>query len=229
MGVVRGLKNIVGHNEAEEARFQSSQGPKTVWFKIADKQTVKVAFLQELDEDSPNFSSKNDLGILAVEHSNPDFYQRKALCTADEGGCWACEQHRKDYKAGWKGRSRLYINVLVDNGTDAPFVAVLSQGTSGKSITPTLIEYATDDGTITDKWFSIKRLGTGTDTSYSIRGLKEHGLNVEDYDVFDLSNVVRNIPYAEQEAHYLQGVETSVSEPEAAKVPVSAGAVDAEW
>jgi hypothetical protein len=229
-GVVRGLKKIKAHNEAEDAKFSGSDGPRTQWFKLADKQQAKVVFLQELDEDSPNFSKKNDLGILAVEHSNPKNYRRKALCTIDDGECWGCEQHRKDYKAGWKQKSRLYVNVLVDDGNNEPYVAILSQGSGPKSITPTLIEYAADDETITDKWFTIKRTGSGaTDTSYTLRSGKASDVKVEDYELFDLNNVVRSIPYAEQEAHYLSGQDEAESNDDKTAAAPTAASVDAEW
>lgn len=227
MGIKRGLKAINKYIEDEDARFAGNDGPKTKWFKISDKQAVKVVFLQELDPDSPNFSQKNDLGFLAVEHSNPKNFHRKALCSFDdEGVCWACEQHRKDFKAKWGQKSRLYVNVLVDDGSNEPYVAVLSQGNGPKSVTPTLIEYAGDDGTISDKYFTIKRTGSGqTDTSYTLRAGKEHGLDVESYELFDLDKVVRHVPYAEQEAHYLSGGPVAdESADEGSREPVAAGA-----
>lgn len=211
MGIVRGLKSINAHLEAEEARFNSGNRSEdyvpTTWFKLADKQAAKVVFLQELDPDSPNYSEKNDLGFLAVEHQNPTNWRRKAVCTIDdEGACYGCEQHKKDFKAGWKQKTRLYINVLVDDGKGEPYVAVLSQGNGPKSVTPTLIEYAGDDETISDKWFTIKRKGSGsTDTSYTLRAGAKHDLNVEEFELFDLNNAVRNVPYERQEAYYLGG------------------------
>ena len=222
MGIVRGLKNINAHVDAEEAKFNGSgDSTPTKWFKLADKQAVKVLFLQELDPDSPNYSQKNDLGFLAVEHVNPKNWRRKAVCTIDEeGACYGCEQHRKDWKAGWKQKTRLYINVLVDDGQNDPYVAVLSQGNGPKSITPTLIEYA-GDGSITDKWFKIKRTGAGaTDTSYMLLPGAASSENVEDYELFDLEKVLRQIPYAEQEAHYLDGQE----EADAGAAPAAAAA-----
>lgn len=237
MGIVRGLKAINKHVDAEEAKFNGSgDSTPTKWFKLADKQAVKVLFLQELDPDSPNYSKKNDLGFLAVEHVNPKNWRRKAVCSIDdEGACYGCEQHKKDWKAGWKQKTRLYINVLVDDGQNDPYVAVLSQGNGPKSITPTLIEYAGEDGTITDKWFKIKRNGAGaTDTSYMLMPGAAHDKNVEDYELFDLEKVLRQIPFAEQEAHYRDGEEGSEESVAAAvgtgTAPApSPASVDAEW
>lgn len=217
MGIVRGLNAINKHVEAEEAKYNRSDEDfvPTKWFKLVDKQSVKVVFLQELDQDSDGYSEKNGLGFLAVEHVNPKNWRRKAVCSMDdEGACYGCEQHRKDYKAGWKQKTRLYINVLVDEGGGKePYVAVLSQGNGPKSITPVLIEEA-GDGSITGTWYTIKRTGSGsTDTSYTLRGGKEkHGLDIESYELFDLEKTLRQIPYAEQAAHYHQGEEESSEE-----------------
>lgn len=233
MGIVKGLKRINEHVAHEEAKYNGSGENATKWFKLADKQSVKVVFLQELDPDSENFSAKNDLGFLAVEHVNPKNWRRKAVCSADVGPCYGCEQHGKNWKAGWKQKTRLYINVLVDDGTNEPYVAVLSQGNGPKSITPTLIEYAGEDGTITDKWFKIKRSGAGaTDTSYLLMPSQAHKLNVEDYELFDLEKVLHQIPYEQQEAHYLDGQEQDAEEAaETARAHVTAGSasVDSEW
>ena len=123
-----------------------------------------------------------------------------------EGRDWANEQHRKDPKAGWKARTRLYINVLVDDGKEDPFVAILSQGTSGKTITPTLIEYAGEMGSITNLMWRIKRNGSKTDTSYTIipLGKDETPFDFSSLELFDLEKTaVRHVTYAEQEAFYM--------------------------
>lgn len=234
MGIVRGLKAINKHVEDEEAKFSGNGGgdaTKTKWFSIKDKQSFKIAFLQEMDEDAKNFSLKNDIGFIATEHASPANFQVKALCTKDDDSddCYGCEQHQKDYKAKWGQKSRLYINVLVDNGKDEPFVAVLSQGNGPKSITPALLEFAGLFETITDKWFQIKRTGSGqTDTSYLLTPLNEHGLNVEGYELFDLKKVTRNVPYEEQEVFYNRGVERVQDAPAAEEKPTQ-DARASEW
>ena len=167
MGIVKGLKDL--NKALDKPQPTGGEGSKARWVKLEDGESVKIRFLQELDPDSPTYNDKFGLGFIAVEHTNPKDYRRKLLCTMqDQGKCWGCEQHRKDYKVGWKGRSRLYINVLVDDGKTDPYVAILSQGSSGKTVTPTLIEYAGEMGSITNLMWRIKRTGTKTDTSYTI-------------------------------------------------------------
>lgn len=204
MGIVTGLKNL--NDVIDRPGHEGSEGSKATWVKIEDGESIKVRFLQELDPDSPTYNEKNGLGFIAIEHTNPADYRRKALCSMDDQGkCYGCEQHRKDYKAGWKGKPRLYINVLVDNGKDDPFVAVLSQGISGKTITPTLNEYAKEMGSITNLMWRIKRTGLKTDTSYTIIPLQkdETEFDSSGLELYDLmTTAVRDLPYVEQDAFF---------------------------
>jgi hypothetical protein len=204
MGIVKGLKDL--NKALDKPSYNESDSTKGRWVKLEDGESVKIRFLQELDPDSPSYNEKNGLGFIAVEHTNPKDYRRKALCTMeDQGKCWGCEQHRKDFKAGWKGRSRLYINVLVDDGKEDPYVAILSQGSSGKTVTPTLIEYAGEMGSITNLMWRIKRSGTKTDTSYTIIPLAKDESEF-DYSSLELyaleTSAVRDLPYTEQEGFF---------------------------
>ena len=104
MGIVKGLKDL--NKVMDKPQSNGGEGTKGRWVKLEDAESVKIRFLQELDPDSPTYSEKAGLGFIAVEHTNPKDYRRKGLCTMeDQGKCYGCEQHRKDYKAGWKGRS----------------------------------------------------------------------------------------------------------------------------
>lgn len=204
MGIVKGLKDL--NKALDKPSYSESDSTKGRWVKLEDGESVKIRFLQELDPDSPSYNEKNGLGFIAVEHTNPKDYRRKALCTMeDQGKCWGCEQHRKDFKAGWKGRSRLYINVLVDDGKEDPYVAILSQGSSGKTVTPTLIEYAGEMGSITNLMWRIKRSGTKTDTSYTIIPLAkdEAAFDYSSLELYALEiSAVRDLPYTEQEGFF---------------------------
>lgn len=211
MGIVKGLSNL---NAQLDKPSSNSEGQKGTWLKLDDGQSVKIRFLQELDPDSPNFDNRAGIGFIAVEHTNPKDWKRKALCSADDQGrCFGCEMHRKDPKAGWKGRSRLYINVLVDDGTQDPYVAILSQGSGAKSATPEIIQYAGETGSISNVLWRLKRTGEKTDTNYSIIPLPSTDtVDVGNYELFDLEKVaVRDIAYADQEGFYF-GVTSDSSE-----------------
>lgn len=225
MAIVRGLKNM--NKALDKPSSNKSDGPKAKWVKLEDGESVKVRFLQELDPDSPHYSEAAGLGFIAVEHTNPKDYRRKALCTIeDQGRCWGCEQHRKDFKAGWKGRSRLYINVLIEDGKNDPYVGILSQGSSNKSVTPTLIEYAGEMGSISNLIWRMKRTGTKTDTGYTIIPLQkdETQFDTAGLELFPLEETaVREVKYEEQEQFFLFG------DSEAEQSSDSATSSNLEW
>ena len=191
-----------------ERPVSSGEGQKGRWLQLKDNQSVKIRFMQELDPDSPSYMEKAGLGFIAVEHTNPKDYKRKALCTIeDQGRCFGCEMHKRDIKAGWKGRSRLYINALVDDGEEDPYVAIFSQGAGPKSATPEIINYAGETGSISNLTWKLKRTGEKTDTNYSIIPLPTADvkpIDLNKYELFDLEKVaVRDIQYADQETFYM--------------------------
>jgi hypothetical protein len=203
MSIVRGLKDI---NALVDKPKYESNGPKVRWVKLADGQSAKIRFIEELDQDSASYSADRGLAIVVKEHTNPKDYKRKALDTMDsEGRDWAEEMHRKDPKAGWKARLRFYCNVLVDDGTEEPYVAVWSQGISKQSAFNTLREYALETGSISNLEWKIKRNGQGTETNYTLIPMKPDSepFKWDGVEPFNLDTVVRHVPYAEQEAFYL--------------------------
>jgi hypothetical protein len=205
MSIIKGLKAMEQAIDKPKLSAESG-GVKVRWLKMEDGQSVKVRFINELDEDSPSFSDDRGLAIIVKEHTNPKDYRRKAVDTMDtEGRDWAEEMHRKDPKAGWGARFRFYVNLLVDDGMEDPYVAVWSQGVGRQSAFNTLREYALETGSISNRVWKMKRLGTGTDTTYTlIPG--DPDTDKHDWsgvEPFNLEKVVREVPYAEQESFYL--------------------------
>ena len=80
MSVIKGLKNI----EAllDKPKYEGT-GQKVRWVKLADGQSAKIRFIEELDEDSANYNADRGLAIVVKEHTNPKDYKRKALDTMD--------------------------------------------------------------------------------------------------------------------------------------------------
>jgi len=225
MGIVTGLAAL---NKQMETKSHSGDTQKGRWLQLKDGQSVKIRFMQEIDPDSKNYVEKAGLAFIAIEHTNPKDYKRKALCTIeDQGRCYGCEMHRRDPKAGWKGRSRFYANVLVDDGEEEAYVAIFSQGAGPKSATPEIIQYAGETGSISNLTWKLKRTGTATDTNYSIIPLPtaEAGkLDLDKYELFDLAKTaVRDVQYEEQENFYL-GITSDSSEP-----ALSAASSAVEW
>ena len=208
MGLLKGLAQFKQYDEEQARRREAASAPKTEYLTLKkDGESVKVRFLQELDEDSPNYSEKNDLGVIALLHQGPgpDGWKRRAQCTEDEGECYPCEQRRAGNYEHWKrATANLYVNAVLNPDTEDEQVVVINQTTTSRSITPTLIEYAGETGSITDRVWKITRNGEGKDTSYTIVAFdkKDFEKGVEEYDVYDLSKVIRHVPYAEQEAFF---------------------------
>jgi hypothetical protein len=202
MGIMKGLKAM----ESLERPAASEGGAKVRWLKLDDGQSAKVRFVNELDEDSPNFDAARDLAIVVSEHTNPKDYKRKAVCTMDsEGRCFGCEMARKEPKSGWRARFRFYTNLLVDDGLEDPYVAVWSQGVGKQSAFNTLKEYAIETGSISNRVWRMKRQGSGTDTTYILLP-GDPDTDKHDWsgvEPFNLEKVVREVTYAEQESFYL--------------------------
>jgi hypothetical protein len=192
MGLVKGLGNIK----------KAAEGRGGAFLRLKDGESARIRFLQELDEDSPGYNPEAGLGFLAVEYRDPDDFRKRALDTSDEGGCWMAEQ-------GWKPRTSLYINVLNE---DTGEVNVLTQGMGPKSVVPWLIEYAGDQGTLTNRAFKIKRTGSGmTDTQYTLTPTgpeDKEPFDVTAYELIDLEKVLNNVPYEQQE-NYFRGSDAS--------------------
>jgi len=199
MSVVKGLKNI---NALLDKPKYESTGPKVKWLKLADGQSAKIRFIEELDEDSANYNEKRGLALVVKEHVNPKDYKRRAVDTMEtEGRDWAEEMHRKDPKAGWRGRLRFYCNVVVDDGIEAPYVAIWSMGLSKQSSFNTIREYALETGSISNLTWKLKRNGQGTETSYTLipSAPDKEPFNWEGIEPYPLEMALKKVPYAEQE------------------------------
>jgi hypothetical protein len=204
MTVIKGLKNI--NALVDKPKYENDGKPRARWLKLADGQSVKLRFIEELDEDSPNYDPSRGLSLVVKEHVNPKDFRRRAVDTMDsEGRDWAEEMHRKDPKAGWKGRLRFYCNVLVDDGMEDPYVAIWAMGVSKMSVFNTIREYALETGSVSNLTWKLKRNGQGTETNYTLIP------SVPDTEPFDWSGTepyslemsLNKIPYAEQEAFYM--------------------------
>lgn len=202
MSIIRGLKDIGAL--MDKPKYEST-GTKVRWVKLADGQSAKIRFLEELDQDSANYAEARGLSVVIAQHTNPKDYKRMAACTLDsEGRCFGCEMARKEPKAGWRSKLRFYCNVLVEDGLEDPYVAVWSQGISKQSAFNTIREYALETGSISNLEWKLKRNGQGIETNFTLLPTKPDS---EPYDwsalePFNLEKVVRDVPYAEQEAFY---------------------------
>lgn len=219
MAILKGLSSIKAH-DAEIERKRAERDRKVTWFTIKSNQKVEVVFLQELDAGSERYSEKNGLGFLAPEHSNPsktEFYKR-VVCTKDEEHdfqCWGCEKNAQEwskvkpedkgkadtYSGQWGVKTNLYINVLVRPEGEDPYVAVLQRKRSDQTFVEDLLELAGEEGFISNRTIILSRRGEGFKTKHSmVVKDTDAGVDVESYDLFDLSTVVREVDYDKQAA-----------------------------
>lgn len=202
MSVVKGLKNI---NALLDKPKTENAGIKVRWVKLADGQSAKIRFVEELDPDSASYNENRGLAVVISEHTNPKDYKRKAACTMESlGRCFGCEMARKEPKSGWRARLRFYCNVIVDDGLETPYVAVWSQGISKQSAFNTIREYALETGSISNLVWKLKRNGQGTETNYTLipSAPDSEPFKWDSIESFNLEKVVREVPYPEQEAFY---------------------------
>lgn len=202
MSVIRGLKDIGAL--LDKPKYESN-GPKVRWVKLADGQSAKVRFVEELDAESAHYSPDRGLSVVVAQHTNPKDYKRMAVCTQEsEGRCFACEMSRKEPKAGWRSKLRFYCNVLVEDGLEDPYVAVWSQGVSKQSAFNIIREYALETGSISNLVWKLKRNGQGTETNYTLlpTAPDSEPFVWKDYELHNLEKVVREVPYPEQESFY---------------------------
>lgn len=197
-GLVTGLKAINKYIERAKAP----------WLKLEDGESVKITFLQEFDKDSPNYNEDAGVLFIAPEHQIPGKFQKHALCTAGEqgdGACVGCEMDKKNPRKGWAVKGRLYVNALVDDGTKPPYVAIVSQGLSGKSITPTLAMMYSDAESITNVQCRMRRVGNNkNNTEYTLVPIMgTTGVDVSKYELYDLKRIcTRSVPYEDQAEFY---------------------------
>lgn len=229
MSVIKGLAAIQQEMAKRPQAGDFEDRPKARYVNVEDGKSIKVIFPQELDEGSPNFNPALGTGIFVLMHTNPDNWKKSAKCTADVGECYGC-------KKGWKQKVLLFINAIVDDGKEDPYVAIFNKGLGKGSVAQSLLNMAADedfDLSISDKTFKFARSGTKTNTTYSLDALpKPHTKDLNDWadQLFDLEKYVFTVSPEKQEAYYLDGQEAADEAP-ARERGNSGGSssVDAEW
>lgn len=240
--VKQGLAALRAAAEDHKAKEAARNRPKAEYFswdknkKAKNTDKILVQFLQELDPSASGYIEERGLAVAAVEHEapGPKGYLRRALCTQDsEGQCYACERKRADYQEGWKTKTNLYINALVDyNGKGDPEVAVISRNFN-QSFAQQLMDIAVEEGTITDKVFEITRMGTGTQTIWVLMPTTKARFDDSDAEVFDLKEtVLRDVEYDKQATYYgavWDGAPTDETAEDTAPAGKSGASDDVEW
>lgn len=200
---IKGLQNI--KKKAAEKQF-TGDGEKA-FLSLADGDSYKIRFLQELDDESKSYDERRGTIQVVEEHVSPKNFKLTALCTADtEGRCWACEQTSlPEIGKKWKPKMRFYANVLVRNPGGEDKVKILKRGFSDKDVGNDLINIVEEFEQLGDKDLKISRKGGGmNDTSYSLLPLAPKPLTKEEQglDLIDPAKFMKNISYDDQAAYY---------------------------
>lgn len=200
--------------------------PKAEWLSIEKGGRVRVQFLQDLSDESPNYNGswgkspavlpgmdpddpndRYDIGLflMAKEHVAPGAKGKgRALDTMDsEGRDFAEEMLKRTGEKDWRAKENFYITVAVDNGTDTPDVRILTRGVYSEFVDE-LMEYFEEHGTIMGQVFEIKK-GREQTSPWQIKEGKGEPLNVDGLVPYDLARqAVKHIKYEDQEKWYMK-------------------------
>lgn len=186
-----------------------SSGAKK-FFSLQSGDSFKIRFLQELTEDSANFNDKLGTGITVPVIVSPVNWKWKVASTATlekyNYRCWGSEQSVHD--KAWRSKPHLLINVAVEIEPNKWEARVLDTTFNQRHIGLTLLEYAKEFGTITDRYYKYSRTGSGaSDTNYSLIPLAvaEQNDQIKNLTLHDLNNVYMTLPYEKQEIYLTTG------------------------
>lgn len=189
-----------------EKRIEKSK-PTGKYLTLKDGDNVVIRFRQELSEDGKNYDKEAGQAVLVPVHRSPVDFRKQARATYDlkefDYKDWAEDQAAVDSK--WRAKDHLLINVLVED-EDGRWVPKIFDQTLGKAhVAATLMEYAKEYNTITDRSYRFARRGAKLDTQYSLvpRDPSPMPKAHKENDLFDLEEVFPIVPYDKQEAFYL--------------------------
>lgn len=199
MGILTGLSAFKSDLD------DSGSGGKIKYLKLTPGQTVKMWFLDDLDSGTSATDAGAGVAVMIKEHQAGQNYRIKAQCTnpqRDGSPCYGCEQAIAHPKKGWGVKKRVYANVVVDDGKNDPYVAVWNIATKNNAAWEVIMEEFFDSGSISMAPWRVRRAGEGTDTTYIVKQVPGEPLAFEDFEGFDLSEIVLDIPYEAQAEHY---------------------------
>lgn len=202
---VKTLKDL----EKQVAPTVKSSGAKK-FFSLQSGDSFKIRFLQELTEDSANYNESVGTGITVPVIVSPVNWKWKVASTASfekyNYRCWGSEQAVQD--KAWRPKPHLLINVAVEVEPNKWEARVLDTTFNQRHIGLTLLEYAKEFGTITDRYYKYSRTGSGaSDTNYSLIPLAvaEPNNEIKSLVLHDLNNVYMTLPYEKQEIYLTTG------------------------
>ena len=180
------------------------------FFTVNAGQSYRIRFRQELTEDSKNYNSEVGTGITVPVVTSVVNWKWKVASTSGmekfNYRCWATEQSVVD--KAWRPKPHLLINIAVEIEPGVWEPRVLDTTFNQRHIGLTLLEYAKEFGTITDRFYKYSRTGTGaSDTNYSLIPLETSPETqaIKDMPFHQLDSVYKLLPYEQQQAFLTTG------------------------
>ena len=206
------FKSMKTLNELEK-QVASPQGSKSgvkKYFTVSAGESYRIRFRQEMTEDAKNYDEESGTAINVPVVTSPINWKWRAASTAGlekfNYRCWAAEKSTVD--KAWRPRPHLLVNIAVETEPGVWEPRVLDTTFSKNHVGLTLIEYAKEFGTITDRFYKISRTGSGaSDTNYSLIPLEssEMPASIAELPMHDLTNMYLTLPYEKQEKFYTTG------------------------
>lgn len=205
-GSIKTLKDL--EKNVVKTSSDSKSGVKK-YFTLSAGDSYKIRFRQELTEDSTNYDDSFGTAITVPVITSPINWKWRAASTASlekyNYRCWGSEQSVHD--KAWRPKPHLLINIAVEiEGVWEPRVLDTTFGKSHVGLT--LIEYAKEFGTITDRYFKYSRTGSSaSDTSYSLipLSISETPEDIKKLPMHDLDSMYLTLPYEKQQVFFTTG------------------------
>jgi hypothetical protein len=203
------LKTLKDLEKAVVPAQGTAKGVKK-YFTLQSGDSFKIRFLQELTEDAKNFNEDMGTAITVPVITSPVNWKWRVASTASlekfNYRCWATEQSVSD--KAWRPKPHLLINVAVEIEPGVWEPRILDTTFNQRHVGLTLIEYAKEFGTITDREYKYSRTGSSaSDTNYSLIPLNvsEPSKTVKDMSLHDLESVYMTLPYEKQQIFLTTG------------------------
>jgi hypothetical protein len=202
---VKTLKDL----EKSVASTAGKAGPKK-FFTVSSGQSYRIRFRQELTEDSKNYTESIGTAITVPVITSPINWKWRVASTASLSEfnyrCWGSEQSVVD--KAWRAKPHLLINIAVELEPGVWEPRVLDTTFNQRHVGLTLIEYAKEFSTITDRYYKYSRTGsTAADTNYSLIPLDSAPElpAIAELPMHQLDNVYMKLPYEKQQVFLTTG------------------------
>jgi hypothetical protein len=205
------MKTFSSLKEIERAAAATPSGGGTKkYFSLKDGDSFRIRFRQELTEDSSNYNQELGTAISLNIITSVVNWKWKVASTASSEQhnyrCWATEKAGADKR--WRPRPHLLVNIAVEVEPGKWEPRVLDTTFNQRHIGLTLIEYAKEFNTITDRYYKYSRTGSGaSDTNYNLIPLEvaEEPESIGELAYHDLESMYIWLPYEEQEMFLTTG------------------------